>query len=225
MIKCLIIDDEPAARSILKTYIEDCPDTDVAGECHDALQARKWMNSHSADLLFVDINMPKLSGLSFIKTLKDPPQIILSTAYSEHGVDAFELGVTDYLLKPFSFERFLKAVDKVKINFENSNINDPAISVKADGKLYRILLENILFIESQGDYVTLHSKDKKLTFHHSLKELLNVLPGDQFIRTHRSYIVSLAKIEYLEGNRLKIRDNYIPIGKSYKEDFLSKYTA
>jgi len=225
MIKCLIIDDEPAARSILKTYIEDCPDTDVAGECHDALQARKWMNSHSADLLFVDINMPKLSGLSFIKTLKDPPQIILSTAYSEHGVDAFELGVTDYLLKPFSFERFLKAVDKVKINFENSNINDPAISVKADGKLYRILFENILFIESQGDYVTLHSNDNKLTFHHSLKELLNVLPGDQFIRTHRSYIVSLAKIEYLEGNRLKIRDNYIPIGKSYKEDFLSKYTA
>jgi len=225
MIKCLIIDDEPAARDILRTYIEDCPDTEVAGVCYDALQARKWMDTHSADLLFVDINMPKLSGLSFIKTLKDPPQIILSTAYSEHGVDAFELGVTDYLLKPFSFERFLKAVDKVKINFENSNINDPAISVKADGKLYRILLENILFIESQGDYVTLHSKDKKLTFHHSLKELLNVLPGDQFIRTHRSYIISLAKIEFLEGNRLKIRDNYIPIGKSYKEDFLSKYTA
>lgn len=225
MIKCLIIDDEPAARDILKTYIEDCTDTEITGVCHDALQARKWMNSHSADLLFVDINMPKLSGLSFIKTLKDPPQIILSTAYSEHGVDAFELGVTDYLLKPFSFERFLKAVDKVKINFENSNINDPAISVKADGKLYRILFENILFIESQGDYVTLHSNDNKLTFHHSLKELLNVLPGDQFIRTHRSYIVSLAKIEYLEGNRLKIRDNYIPIGKSYKEDFLSKYTA
>jgi DNA-binding LytR/AlgR family response regulator len=225
MIKCLIIDDEPAARDILKTYIEDCPDTEVAEVCHDALQARKWMDTHSADLLFVDINMPKLSGLSFIKTLKDPPQIILSTAYSEHGVDAFELGVTDYLLKPFSFERFLKAVDKVKVNFEKSNINDPAISVKADGKLYRILLENILFIESQGDYVTLHSIDRKLTFHHSLKELLNVLPGDQFIRTHRSYIVSLPKIEFLEGNRLKIQDTYIPIGKSYKEGFLSIYTA
>ncbi|MDZ7806252.1 MAG: LytTR family DNA-binding domain-containing protein [Gracilimonas sp.] len=225
MIKCLIIDDEPAARDILKTYITDCPETEVAGICQDALQARSWLDDHTADLMFVDINMPKLSGLSFIKTLSSPPQIILSTAYSEHAVDAFDLGVTDYLLKPFSFERFLKAIDKVKLQGEKSNGNSPAITVKTDGKLYRVLHDDILFVESQGDYLTLHTADKNFTFHHSLKDLFRILPADQFCRVHRSYIVSLSKIEFLEGNRLKIGDELIPIGKSYKEDFLQRYTA
>lgn len=224
MIKCLIIDDEPAARDILQTYIKDCPDTEIAGTCQDALEARSWLDAYSADLLFVDINMPKLSGLSFIKTLKDPPQVILSTAYSEHAIDAFDLGVTDYLLKPFSFERFLKAVDKVKQNGEKPN-NSPAITIKADGKLFRILHDDIFYAESQGDYITLHSTDKHITFLHTLKELLKILPGDQFCRVHRSYVVSLSKIEFLEGNQLKIRDTLIPIGKSYKEEFLQKYTA
>jgi DNA-binding LytR/AlgR family response regulator len=225
MIKCLIIDDEPAARDILQTYINDCPDTEIAGTCQDALEARSWLDAYSADLLFVDINMPKLSGLSFIKTLKDPPQVILSTAYSEHAIDAFDLGVTDYLLKPFSFERFLKAVDKVKQNGEKPNNNSPAITIKADGKLFRILHDDIFYAESQGDYITLHSTDKHITFHHTLKELLKILPGDQFCRVHRSYVVSLSKIEFLEGNQLKIRDTLIPIGKSYKEEFLQRYTA
>lgn len=225
MIKCLIIDDEPAARDILETYITDCPDTEVAGICQDALQARSWLDGHKADLIFVDINMPKLSGLSFIKTLNTAPQIILSTAYSEHAVDAFDLGVTDYLLKPFSFERFLKAIDKAKLQGERPNGNPLAITVKADGKLYRVLHEDILFAESQGDYITLHTVDKKITFHHSLKELADILPDDQFSRVHRSYIVSLSKIEFLEGNRLKIGDELIPIGNSYKEKFLQKYTT
>ncbi len=225
MIRCLIIDDEPAARDILETYINDCPDTEVAGVCHDALQARSWMDSHSVDLLFVDINMPKLSGLSFINTLNDPPQIILSTAYSEHGVDAFELGVTDYLLKPYSFERFLKAIDKVKQSLHKTDSVEPAITVKADGKLYRILIEDIQYVEGKGDYITLHSEDKKLTFHHTLKDLLKILPEDRFMRIHRSYIVSLSKIEYLEGNQLKVHDTTLPIGKSYKDSFLSKFTT
>lgn len=225
MIKCLIIDDEPAARDILKTYISDCPDTEVSGICQDALEARSWMDTHTADLLFVDINMPKLSGLSFIKTLNDPPQIILSTAYSEHAVDAFDLGVTDYLLKPFSFERFLKAIDKVKIQKDKPDDFSHAISIKADGKLYRINHEDILFIESQGDYVTLHSDVKTITFHHSLKDLIDLLPDIQFSRVHRSYIVSLTNIDFLEGNRVKVRDQFIPIGQSYKEAFLKKYTA
>jgi DNA-binding LytR/AlgR family response regulator len=225
MIKCLIIDDEPAARDILETYITDCPETEIAGICHDALQARSWMNEHTADLMFVDINMPKLSGLSFIKTLNAPPQIILSTAYSEHAVDAFDLGVTDYLLKPFSFERFLKAIDKVKLHGEKSDGNSPAITIKADGKLYRVIHEEILYFKSQGDYVTLYSTDKNITFHYSLKGLSKILPNGQFCRVHRSYIVSLPKIEYLDGNRLKVGDELIPIGNSYKETFLQKYTT
>ncbi|MFP8489948.1 LytR/AlgR family response regulator transcription factor [Gracilimonas sp. Q87] len=225
MIKCLIIDDEPAARDILETYITDCPDTEVAGICQDALQARSWLDGHTADLMFVDINMPKLSGLSFIKTLSAPPQIILSTAYSEHAIDAFELGVTDYLLKPFSFERFLKAIDKVKLQSERASGPSSAITVKADGKLYRVLHDDILFAESQGDYITLHSADKNITFYHSLKELSGILPDDQFCRVHRSYVVSLSKIEFLEGNRIKIGDKFIPIGHSYKEAFLQRYTT
>lgn len=225
MINCLIIDDEPAARDILKTYISDCPDTEVTGVCQDALEARSWLDSHSADLLFVDINMPKLSGLSFIKTLKKRPKIILSTAYSEHAIDAFDLGVTDYLLKPFSFKRFLKAIDKVKQRGDILNGNSPAITVKADGKLYRILHDDILFAESKGDYISLHTSNRHITFHHTLKELLTILPGDQFCRVHRSYVVSLSKIKFLEGNQIQIRDALIPIGKSYKDDFLLKYTS
>lgn len=222
--KCLIIDDEPAARDILKTYITDCPDTEVAGICEDALEARSWLENNSADLLFVDINMPKLSGLGLIKTLHYPPQIILTTAYSEHAVDGFELGVTDYLLKPFSFERFLKAIDKVRQQLK-TNAEHGSITIKADGKLFRIDFEDVLFVESQGDYLTVHTTEKRVTFYETLKEFCKKLPASDFIRIHRSYAVSLSKIDYLEGNLVKIGEHELPVGKSFKEEFLQKYTA
>lgn len=222
--KCLIIDDEPAARDILETYITDCPDTEVTGICEDALQARAWLEKNSADLLFVDINMPKLSGLGFIKTLHNPPQIILTTAYSEHALDGFELGVTDYLLKPFSFERFLKAIDKVKQQLK-TNDEHVSITIKADGKLFRVDVNDVLFVESQGDYLTVHTTEKKVTFYETLKEFCRKLPASDFIRIHRSYAVSLSKIDYLEGNIVKIGEHELPVGKSFKEEFLQKYTA
>lgn len=222
--KCLIIDDEPAARDILETYITDCPDTEVAGICEDALEARSWLENNTADLLFVDINMPKLSGLGLIKTLQNPPQIILTTAYSEHAVDGFELGVTDYLLKPFSFERFLKAIDKVRKQ-PNRNEEQASITIKADGKLFRIEFNDILFVESQGDYLTVHTTEKNVTYYETLKEFCNKLPSSGFVRIHRSYAVSLSKIDYLEGNLVRVGEHKLPVGKSFKEEFLQKYTA
>lgn len=222
--KCLIVDDEPAAREILKTYIEDTPELSLAGTCKDALEARGWLEDHSADLLFVDINMPKLSGLSFIKTLSEPPLIILTTAYSEHALDGFDLGVTDYLLKPFSFERFLQSVEKAGKHFRQKDNNENnAVTVKTDGKLYRINLDDILYAESQGDYVTLYTSEKKFTFYDTLSRFVQESPGNSLIRVHRSWIVNLSNIDYVEGNMIRIDDQAIPIGSSYKEEFMGRY--
>lgn len=221
--KCLIIDDEPAAREILETYINDTPGISLAGLCTDALEARDWLSEHEADLLFVDINMPRLSGLSFIKTLKDPPLIILTTAYSEHALDGFDLGVVDYLLKPFSFERFLKAIDKAGNAQDIADKGDGAVTVKADGKLYRVKISDILYAESQGDYLTLQTTDKRITFYTTLSRFLEEADSPSLIRVHRSWMVNLEAIDYVEGNMIRIGEASVPIGNSYKEAFMNHY--
>ncbi|MFN1835117.1 LytR/AlgR family response regulator transcription factor [Balneola sp. MJW-20] len=222
--KCLIIDDEPAARDILRTYIDDAQELILAGSCANALEARSWLENNDADLLFVDINMPKLSGLSFIKTLSDPPLIILTTAYSEHALDGFELGVIDYLLKPFSFERFLQAVDKAGKQSRQKRSNEsPSVTIKADGKLFRVLIKNILCAESKGDYITLHTSDKMITFYSTLTRFLEECPVEDLIRVHRSWLVNLNNIDYVEGNMIRIKEKSIPIGSSYKDEFMERY--
>jgi DNA-binding LytR/AlgR family response regulator len=222
--KCLIIDDEPAAREIIESFIDDAPELSLAGICTDALEARKWMENNSADLMFVDINMPKLSGLSFIKTLKDPPPIILTTAYSEHALDGFDLGVVDYLLKPFSFERFLQAVDKARSQVALApNGSGQSITVKADGKLFRIAITDILYAEAQGDYIRLHTSEKNITFYNTLSRFIKESPSIDLIRVHRSYIVNLQAIDFVEGNMIRIGNDSISIGSSYRDDFMSRY--
>lgn len=223
--RCLIIDDEPAARDILRTYISDTEELQLVEECKSALEARKVLKEIEVDLLFLDINMPMLSGIDFLKTIDHLPKVILTTAYSEFALEGYELDVVDYLLKPFSFERFLKAVDKADRSVLNTENNDAYVTIKADGKLYRIHSEEILFAESQGDYLTVHTSDQKITFYQTLKELCEMLPDRQFVRIHRSYLVSLLHIDYMEGNQIKIGDYKLPIGNSFKSDFLQKYTA
>lgn len=223
--RCLIIDDEPAARDILKTYIADTQELQLVGECNNALEARSTLKEREVDLLFLDINMPRLSGIDFLKTLDYPPQVILTTAYSEYALDGYELDVVDYLLKPFSFERFLKAVEKANRSFSQPTAEHEYITIKADGKLYRIPYEEILFAESQADYLTVHTKDQKITFYQTMKDLCERLPEHQFIRIHRSFLVSLSCIEFVEGNQIKVGGRKLPIGKSYKDNFMQKYTA
>lgn len=220
--RCLIIDDEPVARDILRQYIADTPLLELSGECESALTALEFLKNEPVDVLFLDVNMPKLSGISFLKSLNNPPKVILTTAYSEYALEGFELDVTDYLLKPFSFERFLKAVNKLTKS-DQSSPKESTVVLKADGKTYRVQTNDILFIESMGDYLTVHTSDQKLTFYKTMKSFSEELPSDSFIRVHKSFLVSLSKIDYLEGNLIFIEGNEIPIGNAYKEEFLSRF--
>ncbi len=220
--RCLIIDDEPVARDILRQYISDTPALELAGECESALSALEFLKEHSVDLLFLDVNMPKLSGISFLKSLSNPPGVILTTAYSEYALEGFELDVVDYLLKPFSFERFLKAINKI-MSKERVVDRDSAIVIKADGKSYRVLTTEILYVESLGDYLTVHTSNQKFTFYKTMKSLAEELPSPEFIRVHKSYLVAISKIDYLEGNLIYINRKEIPIGNAYKEEFLNQF--
>ncbi len=219
---CLIIDDEPVARDVLRQYIKETPGLDLSGECKNAIEGLSFLKEHPVDLLFLDINMPKLSGLSFLKSLKDPPKVILTTAYSEYALEGYELNVVDYLLKPFSFERFLKAIHKAEGN-RSAKASDKSMVIKADGRMYRVIESDILFVESMGDYLILHTTDQKLTFNHTLKAMLGDL-SDAFIQVHKSYIVALDKIDYVEGNMIYISGNEVPVGKAFKKEFQERFS-
>lgn len=221
--RCLIIDDEPAARDILKTYIIDTKELDLIAECKSALEARSIIKEQDIDLLFLDINMPRLSGIDFLKSLNHAPKVILTTAYSDYALEGYELDVVDYLLKPFSFDRFIKAVDKAGMMLGDTNADNEYITVKADGKLYRINFDDILFAVSKGDYLTVHTRNKNITFYQTLKEFCELLPESRFVRIHRSYLVSLSHISFVEGKMVKVSDHKLPIGNSYREAFIKKY--
>ncbi len=221
-IRCIIVDDEPLSRDVLNTYVSDHPDLELVGTCKDAFDAMSALESRQVDLVFLDINMPKLSGINFYKSLNQKPNVIFTTAYPEFAVEGFELNAIDYLLKPFSFERFVQAVNKVKekIRTSEGSANEGHIMLKADKKMYKINYADILYFESLGDYVKVHINDKVLIVTITLKKLLEELPGDLFLRTHKSYIISKQKIEYVEGNQIKIGEKMIGIGQSFKEEVL-----
>ncbi|MEP1034978.1 LytTR family DNA-binding domain-containing protein [Ekhidna sp.] len=215
MIKCLIIDDEPLAREVLESYVSDLPSLKLIASCKDAVEALDYLNKESVDLIFLDINMPKLSGINFYKSLSKKPKVIFTTAYADHAVEGFELEAVDYLLKPFSFERFIKAVNKVQLGASESQEN--FIMLKADKKNHKIKFDEITYFESIGDYVKVHLKEEKtLIISETLRKLENLLPSG-FIRTHKSFIISLNHLEYFEGNQAKIGEAKIPIGQSYRD--------
>lgn len=221
-LNCLIIEDEPVARDILRQYIQDVPHLTLLKEFDEGISAASYLKEHSVDLIFLDINMPKLSGISLLKSLANPPKVILTTAYSEYALEGYELDVVDYLLKPFSFERFLKAVNKVEVKQESESYpND--ITIKADKKLYRISMDEIFYIEGMGDYLTLKTSDQKLTFYRTLKSFYEELDPKRFLRVHKSFIVNLEKIDFVEGNMIQIGDEAIPIGQAYKDEFKQNF--
>ena len=229
--KCIVVDDEPIARDIVISYINQVPNLHLVGSCADAFEALEMIKEKEIDIIFLDINMPRLSGFSMLRTLQNKPDIIVTTAYSEYAVEGFELSVTDYLLKPFSFERFVQAVEKTKkINpepqlSENSTPEDIVnfISVKAEKKTFRIDINEITHIESLGNYITIHTSQNKITSKQTLTQFLELLPKDKFIRIHKSFIVSLESIQYIEGNKAFVENKYIPIGKAFKESLLKAF--
>jgi DNA-binding LytR/AlgR family response regulator len=229
-IRCLIVDDEPLAQRVLEKHAADVPYLEVAGKCNNAMDAMNFLHENQADLMFLDINMPKLSGMDLLKAMKKPPMVIITTAYPEYALEGYEWNVLDYLVKPVSFERFLKAVEKAQemMLSKQARATQPLPSVKGDDgfifiksskKTFKVNLDNILYIEALGDYVKVFTTDRMIVTYQSLKNIETLLPPRTFPRIHKSFIISLPKVELIEGNQVKIRDRMIPIGTNYKTEF------
>ena len=224
-INCLVVDDEPLSQDVIIDFVNASPELKLVAVCSDALEAGKLLKDGSIDLLFLDINMPKLSGIGFVKSLKEPPLFVFITAYPEYAIEGFDVDAVDYLLKPVSFERFRLAVNRVLERFalkENSNAAPHFIMVRADKKSYKIDFNELLFLEAQGDYVKFVTSERAIMVHGTLREFIALLPGKYFEQIHKSYVISLSKIDYLEGNLVKVGNHKLPVSLSYKEQFLKK---
>jgi len=221
-VNCIIIEDEPAAQSVLEHNLSLCPDLQWCGTFADAFSAQAYLANHVADLIFLDINLPEMSGVSFLRSLVHPPMVIFTTAYPQYAIDGFDLEAVDFLLKPFSFERFSKAVNKVRERFNERNV--PAlpgkVSVKSGRRIYQISVAGILFLEACGDYVTLFCADKKLLVHGTLKSWEEKLKGFSFMKVHRTTIVNLQRIDHIEGNQIYTGRHILPIAEPYKAQLL-----
>lgn len=230
--KCLIIEDQPPAQRILKKYIEDLGNLELRGTFSDALQAMEFLKTEPIDLLFLDIHLPKLSGIDFLKTLPQPPSVILTTAFSEYALESYDFNVVDYLLKPFSFQRFVKAVSKVTdrnqaVGPSNKIAGDPLdtteIYIKSGYEHIKISIAEIRHITSDSDYTEIYIPGKKYLSNEPLRYWLETLPSGQFFRIHKSHIVNIARIQKIIGNHVELSGGEkVPIGRAYKEEFLKK---
>jgi DNA-binding LytR/AlgR family response regulator len=218
-IKCIITDDEPLARKGLREYVEDVDFLLLIGECENAMQLNTMLKSTLPDLLFLDIEMPRMSGLDLLSSLQNPPKVIITSAYEQYALKGYEFDVVDYLLKPISFERFLKAVNKVhdQIEKELKSETDGYVFVKSDKQLIKILLKDILFIESLENYVIIYTESSKEIIYVTLKHIAESLPCDVFLQVHRSYIVNTVQVKAIEGNMLKIGTHNIPVARNLRE--------
>lgn len=228
MATCLIIDDEPLSRDVLRKYIQEVTDLEIVAECSDAIEATHLLNQSRIDILFLDINMPGLSGISFARSLTVSPLIIFTTAYPEFAVEGFELNATDYLVKPYSFERFLKAVNRALERLRENHLTEGPggkILVKSDKKLYALPFAEILFIEGQGDYIRIHTSQYKLMVHDTIKNFQESLPAEEFMRIHKSFVVNLKHIEFIEGNQVTIAQQALPVSPVNREELLSRFSS
>ena len=228
---CLIVDDEELARTLLENYISRLPYLKLVGKCSNPIEALQLLQNQSADLIFLDIQMPEMIGTDFLKSLSQKPMVVFTTAYKEYALEGYELNVVDYLLKPFPFERFLKAVNKASelaklknnntITYpEKSTTEKNFILVKSEHKIHRISFDDIQYIQSMREYVAYYTPNGRILSLNSLKKLEVDLPENQFLRIHKSYIISKSKVSTLEGNMVHIGKEKIPIGASYREEVL-----
>ena len=239
MINVIIVDDEPLAQDVLETYIEKIPELHLSGKCSNALEANELLKKESIDLMFLDIQMPQLTGIDFLKTLSKPPLVVFTTAYPNYAVEGFELNALDYLLKPISLERFMKSVNKAAEQLERQRKSRPTPSgsteegtpeaidflfVKADKKLVKVNFHEIIYIEGLKDYVIIRMDNQRVITLQTMKSLEDKLPAQKFMRIHRSYIVNVDKINAIIGNMVEILEKgqpkHLPIGKNYRDELL-----
>ncbi|MGB0837399.1 MAG: LytR/AlgR family response regulator transcription factor [Flavobacteriaceae bacterium] len=222
MFKYIIVDDEPLAHEIIEELCSMIPHVKLMKNCYNAMEAMAYLNENQVDFMFLDINMPKLRGLDFLRTLSNPPKTIVTTAYQEFALEGFELEVVDYLLKPFSFDRLVKAINKVTKTKKSDFVLQPkeAVSssffIKGDKKHHQIELDRVLFIEAFGNYTKLFLADETIISHDKISHYDEFLDSEKFMRVHKSFIVSIKKIKFIEGNRIIIQDHKVPIGQTYK---------
>ncbi|HEX5150169.1 MAG TPA: LytTR family DNA-binding domain-containing protein [Parafilimonas sp.] len=230
-IKCLIIDDEPLAQKGITEYVNDVEFLELCGVFENALKAVDIIHQKKIDLLFLDIQMPRISGLEFLKALQDPPLVILTTAYPQYALESYELDVLDYLVKPISFPRFLRAVTKAKEHIEarttHANMQEAGdhIFIKSDNRIVKILFSDILYVEALQNYICIHTPEKRYISYLTFKSIEESLPKDLFLKVHKSYIVQLAKVEAIEGNQLQVSRFTIPISRNNKEEVLQRLIA
>ena len=225
LLNCLIIDDEPLSQELIADYVSFCPELSLKGICKNALEAGELLKEEQIDVLFLDVNMPRLSGIGFVKSLKEVPLFVLVTAYPEHAIEGFDIDAVDYLLKPVSFERFRLAVNRVIQRFtlkKNASLKIEHIMVRADKKNYKVDFNELLFLEAQGDYVKFVTKERSILVHGKLKDFISQLPDRYFEQIHKSYVISLLKIDYVEGNMVKVGKHKLPVSLSYKEQFFKR---
>ena len=227
MIKYLIIDDEYIAHDIIKGYCDMLPNMKLMKSCYDGLEAFEYLNKSEVDLIFLDLNMPKLKGFDFLKTLKNPPKVIVTTAYKEFALEGYELNVSDYLLKPFSFERFLKAINKALSSYvpqasvsPQNNTVSKRIFVRSNKKYIQIAIDNILFIEASGNYTKVVTIDETIIIREKISTVLGLLPKEDFVQVHKSFAVAPKHINSIEGNRIFIKEYIVPVGKFFKSNVI-----
>lgn len=229
---CIVVDDEFLARQLLEGYIQKIPFLELAASCESAVEAMTILQNEKIDLIFLDVNMPEVNGINFIRSLKSKPEIIMTTAYSEHALEGYQLDVIEYLLKPIYFDRFLQAANKAKEvvtlkayakSAPVTRSDDNSFFVKTGPqKVLKINLEDIIYIESMHEYVRIHVKDGSYVVYHSLKGMLEILPLSQFVQIHRSYIVNFKRVTEIEGNIVKLDTIGLNIGKNFRDDFIAR---
>lgn len=224
-VNCIIVDDEPAAREILERYVSRCDALHLVAVCSHAFEAGEALKNHDIQLIFLDINMPRLSGMQFYKSLENPPFVIFTTAYPEYAVEGFEVNAVDFLLKPFPFDRFEAAVRKATEIIRSREQMLPGnafILLRSDKKLFRVGIDDIYHIKAVGDYVQVFFGEKSILVHSTFQNLLNQLPQDEFVRVHKSHAIALNKVETIDGNTVRLNGKSIPVGLSYKPAFMEK---
>lgn len=227
MIKCIIIEDELPAIEILKSYLAEIPDWTVAAEFTNAVDALSYLSRNSVDVIFLDIQLPKLSGISFIRSLENPPLIVITTAYSEHAVEAFELTVFDYLLKPFPFERFLKAIHRINGHLQSKQEEEPSkesyILVRENRENIKLAISDILFVESQKEYVQFQCDNRSIKTRMSMSKVEEILAGHDFLRVHRSFLIAMDKVDAFSRKQVTIAGQTIPIGRYYQQEVRKRF--
>ena len=230
-IKSIVVDDEPLSQDVIDTYLAGLPEFELVKKCSTAIEAIETLRQHTIDLIFLDVNMPVLSGINMLKSLASPPLVIFTTAYPEHALDGFELNAVDYLVKPFSFERFMKAINKVRQIKDSAGQPDqfltaaPSfVAIRSEKKIHKVDYDDIAYFSSIGDYVKVFIRDGRMIISsETLKNIEKNLPSTNFVRVHKSYIVSLKAISYIEGNQLLIGQTSIPIGSTYKDQLITRF--